>query len=131
MNTLSDGVTTVILPNDLLRTDEYSWSPIRQSQSFTLGGALWVDESIALVGEPITLAAGDDYGFMTRGEFSQLRALASQSEKTWTLTYRGIAYDVIWRHSDAPALSARDLIDYADPLPTDIVIPTLKFTRIS
>lgn len=129
--TLSDGVLVIDLPADLLRTDEHGWSPVRQSQDLTLEGALWVDESIAQAGEPITLEGGATYGHMLRSELAQLRAAADQKGKSWTLTYRGEEFTVIWRHSDAPALVARDLINYSDPLPTDFVVPTIKFTRIS
>jgi len=130
--TLTDGVVTVTLSDDLLRIDEHAWSPVRQSVSPTLTGALFIDVSVMQAGEPITLAgAADSSGAITRAQFAQLRALADVAGKTYTLTYRGTAYEVVWRHEDAPALDARDLIDYADPIASDWVVPTLKFTRIS
>ncbi len=133
--TLSNGTTTISLTEDLLRTDEHGWSPVRQSITPTLTGAIWIDVSVTQAGEPITLAGGRDgdgfpYGIITRSQFAQLRAMADAAGQTYTLTLQGIAYQVVWRHEDAPALDGQDLIDYADPTPEDWVIPTLKFTRI-
>lgn len=128
---LTDGTTTVTLTADLLRTDQHAWSPVRQAVTATLTGALWIDVSEMQAGEPITLSgSADNAGAITRAQFAQLRALANMPGQVFTLTYQGAAYQVMWRHEEPPALDARDLIDYADPLPTDWVIPTLKFTRI-
>ena len=134
--TLSDGVTTVTLPDDMLMQDEHSWSPVQQTTSYTLTGALWVDTSVRQAGRPITLAGGRDsdgyvYGFMSRADFAAHRALADIPGKVFTLTWRGTAYQVIWRHDDPPALDARDIVDYTDPQPTGYVIPTYKFTVVS
>lgn len=131
MTILSDGLTALTLPDDLLRIDEHDWSPVHQAVTPTLTGALWIDVSSMQAGEPITLAGGQDYGLITRAEFAQLRALADVAGKVCSLTLRGSTYSVMWRHEDSPALSARDWIDYADPDPADWVIPTLKFTRIA
>ncbi len=134
--TLTDGITTVTLTDDLLRTDEHAWSPVRQSIAPTLTGALFIDVSVMQAGEPITLAGGIDrdgfpYGIITRADFATLRGLADLPGQVFTLTYRGFPHIVVWRHEDAPALDARDLIDYADPVESDWVVPTLKFTRIA
>lgn len=133
--TLTDGTTTVTLPAELLRTDEYGYSPVRQSVTPTLTGALWVDVSTMQTGEPITLAGGRDdngvYGAITRTQLATLRAMADQPGQPHTLTYRGQAYTVIWRHHDAPAVSAEDVVPFSDLLHSDFVIPTLKFTMIS
>lgn len=133
--TLTDGVTTWALPDDLVRIDEHSHSPVRQTITPTLTGALWIDVSEMQGGEPITLRgvqAGDFYfGEITRSLFDQLRAAADVPGQIYTLTWRGTAYQVIWRHEDAPALDAEGVTDYYDPAPTDLVIPTLKFTRIN
>ena len=134
--TLSDGVTTVTLSADLLPQEEHAWSPVQQATSYTLTGALWVDVSAKQAGRPITLAGGTDpdgsvYGITTRADYAAHRALADMPGQVFTLTWRGVAYQVIWRHEDPPALDARDLVDYADPAPTEYVLPTYKFTVIS
>lgn len=133
--TLSDGVTTLTLPPGLVRMDSHSWSPVRQSVSPTIEGALWIDVSTLQAGEPITLAGGMSgdlaWGVMSRGEYAALRAMADQGGQIFTLTYLGEVLQVIWRHEDAPALDAVDLTPFADPISTDPVVPTLKFTRIS
>lgn len=133
--TIANGQTDITLPADLLRTDAHGWSPVRQSVDITLDGALWIDVSVAQAGEPITLAGGQSgemyWGAMTRAEFAQLRALANAPGQSYTLTYLGVAYQVVWRHHDAPALDAVDVIDYSDPTAAELVLPILKFTVIS
>ena len=135
MTTLSDGTTTITLPDDLLRTDEYGYSPVRQSVTPTLTGALWVDVSTLQTGEPITISGGRDdngvYGAITRTQLAALRAMANQPGQPHTLTYCGQAYTVIWRHHDAPAVAAEDVVPFSDLSQSDFVIPTLKFTVIS
>lgn len=133
--TLTDGITTWTLPDDLQRVDEHGFSPVRQSVTPTLDGALWIDVSTLQAGEPITLRGvqvGDFYfGEMTRADFAQLRVAANVAGQVFTLTWRGEEMDVIWRHDESPALSAEDITDYSDPAPTDLVVPILKFTRIA
>lgn len=133
--TLTDGVTTWALPDDLIRVDEHSYSPVRQAVTPTLEGALWIDVSTMQAGEPITLRGeqvGNFYfGEITRDLFAQLRATSNVPGQIYTLTWRGTAYQVIWRHEEAPALSAEGVTDYSDPAPTDLVVPILKFTRVA
>ncbi len=135
MITLTDGTTTVTLPPDLLRTDDYGYSPVRQAVTPTLTGALWVDVSTMQTGEPITLAGGRDdngvYGVIPRSQLAILRAMSNRPGQPHTLTYRGQAYTVIWRHHDAPAIAAEDVVPFSDLADADFVIPTLKFTVIS
>lgn len=132
--TLSDGAAiTIPLPDTLRRTDSYGWSPVRQSVTPTLDGALWIDVSTMQAGEPITLAGGRSgewiWGEMTRSAFAALQVQADRAGQQFVLSWQGETMDVIWDHASG-ALSADDVIAYADPGPDDIVIPTLKFIRI-
>lgn len=133
--TLAYGATTIALPVGLVRTDEYAYSPVRQTVTQTLDGVPWVDVSAAAAGEPITLAGGRSgaaiWGDMTRAAYAALRIVANLPGQVFTLTFNGVAYTVIWRHEEPPALDAKDLVDYADPGPDDLVIPTLKFTCVA
>ena len=133
--TISDGTLTVTLTDELLRTDEYGYSPVRQAVTPTLTGALWVDVSTMQTGEPITLAGGRDgtdvYGAITRAQLATLRNMANQPGQPHTLTYRGQAYTVIWRHHDGGAIAADDVVPFSDLALSDYVIPTLKFMVIS
>lgn len=131
--TISDGITVLTLPDTLLRTDEFSWSPISQSATRTLDGGLWIDQSVATVGEPITLQGGRDsgdvHGEMTRSDLAALAALLNQPGVHLQLTFRGTTYDVVPRH-DATALDAVDVFQVSDPQPTDWVIPTIRLMTI-
>lgn len=132
--TLSDGASiTLTLPDTLLRTDDLSWSPVRQSVTPTLDGGLWIDVSSLQAGEPMTLAGGrsgeEVWGEMTRAEYAALRVQANRPGHQFTLTWRGESIPVIWDHASG-ALSANEVVGYSDPGAADLVIPTLKFIRI-
>jgi hypothetical protein len=130
---LSDGTTTVTLPDDLVRTDEHSYSPVRQAVTQTLSGGIWVDVSVALAGEPITLVGGINgetyWGDVSRETYAQLRTFADVPGQEYMLIWRGQTYTVLFRHEDPPALDGTDLIDYNTSDPADRIIINLKFTR--
>lgn len=134
MTTISNGTTTLTLPADLLRRDEYAYSPVRQAATPTLTGAVWIDVSVASAGEPITLAGGREggnvFGTMTRAEFAALRALADVPGASYTLVWQGTPRTVVFRHNDTPALDAEPVTDYSDPSDADDVIPTIKMMVI-
>ena len=128
--TLSDGTTTLTLDPDLDWSDEYAWSPVVQNSSYSLTGALIVQVSTRQAGRPITLAGADDRGWMDGTVIAQLQAWAAVAGKTLTLTLRGVAYSVMLRHQDAPAVEATPVVGYSDPNSNDWYVATLKFMVI-
>ena len=119
MNTLD----AIPLSDDLVWTEELDWLPVEQSTDYTIGGSLVIQEAIKLAGRPINLN-----GVVPRALLLSLRAAASQPI-AHTLTINGTAYAVRWRYSDS-ALTARALVDYADPTDDDLYDVTLRFVEI-
>lgn len=129
--TLSDGTTTVSLPADLYWGDEHAWHPVLQSVERSLTGALIIDAATLQAGRPITLAPADETSaWMPLTTLEQLRTWADVPLKQLTLTIRGVAHTVIWRHDDPPALSAEPLVQFNDTLPSDWYLATLKFMKV-
>lgn len=129
--TLAVGATSVALSPDLHWTDEFDWHPVEQRVERSLTGALLVDTMAATGGRHITLGPKDDQAaWMPRSAIAQLQAWAATAGQQMTLTLRGTPYTVLWRHHDAPALSAEPVIDYADPANDDWYRATLKFMVI-
>lgn len=72
-------LNTVQLPDDLLWVDEFNWSPVKTKQDVTLAGTLLLQNSQQFGGRPITLASGEDYGWVPRSTLLALQALRDAS----------------------------------------------------
>lgn len=83
--TLSNGTTTLALP-DLIWEDEGHWDPLAQSRTYSLTGALVIEEAGRLAGRPVTLAGGASFAWLTRADVALLRALGATAGATLTLT---------------------------------------------
>jgi len=131
MTTLSDGTTTVSFTDDLIWADEFAWAPVEQSVDRTITGALIVQTAARTAGRPITLAAEDDgSGWITRGALDQFKTWAAIPGRQMTLTYRGEAHTVIWRHQDT-AIDASPVVFFAGPVQTgDYYRATLRLMEI-
>ena len=130
MTTLSDGTSTVTFTDDLQWADEFAWAPVAQSAERTITGALSVQVAAMTAGRPITLAAdGEDAGWLTRAQLDAMRGWADIAGKVLTLTYRGVARSVMWRHQDT-AIDASPVVPFADVQAGDFYRATLRFMEI-
>lgn len=106
---------TLALPDGLIWSDEQEWSPIDQETSYSLTGALIVEEAAKLAGRPITLAGQTDglahTAWISRANLSLLRAALDTPLAQFTLTlHDGRTFSVIPRRDGNGPLDA-------DPLP--------------
>ena len=102
------------LPQDLEWVDEFTWSPVQQSVTTTLSGALVVQESLQKKGRPITLQGKDDMGWVQRtlGEsLMQMRDIAGMVMRLQYVLWNGTEYlnvlhdyQVMFRHFDPPVV---------------------------
>ena len=130
MITLSDGTTTVTLHNDLYWSDEHNWHPVEQTKAYTLTGALIVMSGYRASGRPITLEPEDDgSAWMQLSSVSQLRNWAAVPGKVLTLTLRGIAHSVLFRHEDG-GLEAIPVKHQNDVASTDYYRCVLRLLEI-
>lgn len=104
--TISDGTTTVTLPDSLEWVDEFNFSPVTQDVKRTIGGSLVVNEGELLFGRPITLQGGENV-WTTRLVMKQIQTLASVPGKELVLTLAdGQTFDVIFRRDDGNPFSS-------------------------
>ncbi|MBB5204400.1 hypothetical protein HNQ51_001714 [Inhella inkyongensis] len=129
--TLSDGITLVDLPADLYWADELSWSAVTQTVEHSLTGALIVQFGTRQAGRPITLQPPEEgkSSWISRAALQQLQVWAQLPGQALTLTLRGLARQVIWRHQDG-ALEPRPVQHFADVAPDDAYTATLRFMEI-
>lgn len=130
MITLTRSGTTLTLPAGMEWTDEFSWSPVVQESSFSLSGAMVVETAVKLAGRPITLTSSDDRGWLPFSDVETLRAWSAMAGAEMTLTIRGLARQVVFRHQDAPAVEAFPILFKADYQPGDWWRVNLKFMEV-
>ena len=130
--TLVDGTTTLTLNPDLYWSDENTWHPVQQAVERTITGAQVIQVAGMTKGRPITLEPIDDEAaWMTLTGVTALRNWAAVPGKTMTLTLRGKAREVIFRHQDG-GFEARPVIQYRDghELPADFYLCTIRLMEI-
>lgn len=109
-----DKQGTLALHAQYYWSDEYEWSPIKQSEPvYTLSGAMDIQQGTMLAGRPITLDS--THARIKRSEVELLQAWASVLEMIMTLTHPdGRTFDVMFA---ATALS--DIVDIKNYRPSD------------
>lgn len=131
-HTASDtSVTSVTLPDALNWVDEYTYSPVQQTHTYTTTGALLIEEATRQAGRPITLEGATDRTWCTRALVDQLHTWARTPSTVLTLTLRGTARQVIFDHTKEP-LQGLPVLFYQDDsiAAADWYIPTLRFLEL-
>lgn len=119
------------LPSTLDWTDEFYYSPIQQSKTWTTTGAMLVDESIKQAGRTITLQGAVDRGICLRPLVQALQAWSVLPNFVMQLQIRGIFHTVIFDHEKG-ALEGLPLIFLEDgSVDSDtIYYVSLKFVEL-
>ncbi len=130
---LPDGAA-LVLPDDLLWSDEHSWSPTVASVSYLITGALLVQTATRQAGRPITLEAPPDMAWVRRSTVEQLRAWAaeplSENSGRFRLTLLdGRTFTVAFRHSET-ALEAEPVLGIPARSDDDFYRLTLRLLEI-
>jgi len=139
LTNLTDGVS-LALPDDLLWSDEHSWSPAVASVSYLITGALLVQSAVRQGGRPITLVGAADMAWVTRATVEQLHAWASvplgasiplgASDGRFTLTLADArAFTVAFRHAEV-AIESEPVKGIPARLATDFYRITLRLMQV-
>lgn len=116
--TLTNGSTTLDLPEDLIWSDELTWSAVSQKTERGIFGTLIVDAMARNGGRPITLQGGGNSAWVARGTLRALKAWSDVPGLRLILLIREVSFDVIFDHGDAEetrAMAMQAVIDYSDP----------------
>lgn len=127
--TLAYSGTTLTLDPDLYWPDEHSWQPVEQTMQRTVTGAIVVSIGERLAGRPITLQPDENCAWMPKSLLDQLKAWAAVPGREMTLTLRGVAYQVMFRHQDG-AIEATPIVQYNDVDAADWYLITLRFMEV-
>ncbi|QNT25229.1 hypothetical protein [Ralstonia solanacearum] len=133
LKNLSDEVA-LLLPDDLLWTDEHAWTPAVASTSYLITGALLIQSATRQAGRPITLAGAADMAWVTRATVEQLSAWAAVpvggTTGRFALTLAdGRSFTVAFRHAETP-IESEPVLGFPARADTDFYRLTLKFLEL-
>ncbi len=133
LKNLSNEVA-LLLPDDLLWSDEHAWSPAVASTSYLITGALLIQSATRQAGRPITLVGAPDMAWVTRATVELLRAWAAIpvgiTTGRFALTLKdGPSFTVAFRHTET-AIEAEPVLGIPARADTDFYRLTLRFLEI-
>ena len=119
-------------PSQLFWVDEYKWTPVIQSQEYSISGALIVEEWVKQAGRPITLTGGDDRVWVSKNTVAEIQTLLELPGKTITLQLGdGRTFQVIFDNSNGPAFESEPLWSlFPSPINNPYIIKSLKFIMV-
>ena len=134
---LKDTVTNEedTLPNGLLWTDEFNWTPVRATNTYALSGALIIEQGKRLAGRPISLEAPqDDMAWVSRGLVQTLREWSERLNRRFLLTLEypadNRAFTVVFDCSSDP-IGAEPVKGFASHATADEFRVSLKFIEVT
>jgi hypothetical protein len=133
LKNLFSGVT-LTLPDDLLWSDEHSWSPVVSSVSYLVTGALVVQSATRQAGRAITLVGAADMAWVSRASVNVLRDWAALPldavSGRFRLTFSDARlFTVAFRHGEG-AIEAEPVTGFPARSDADFYRITLKLMQI-
>ena len=133
LKNLATGVV-LLLPDDLLWSDEHSWSPATASVSYLITGALLVQSAVKQAGRPITLTGAADMAWVTRSCVETLydwaaAPLGADSGRFELTLFDTRIFTVAFRHAEVP-IEAEPVTGFTARSNADFYRITLKLMQI-
>lgn len=126
---LLDG-TSLLLPDDLLWTDEHAWTQAASRIEYLLTGALLVESAARQAGRPITLTGPSDMAWVRRSLVNTLHSWAQAPNERFTLELSdGRIYTVAFRHHES-ALEAEPVLGFPARGPDDRYRLSLRLIEV-
>ena len=126
------SLDSINLPEDLWWSDETDWTPVAQATEYGTTGALLVDVSTKLAGQPITLVGDDQTAWVTRATVLSLQELAADPGLEMTLVLHGRTFTVIFSHEGGKPIDAEPVVRISPPQDSDYyIIRALRFLALS
>ena len=103
----------IVLPADLIWLDEYKWSGVAQQEDVMADGSVVVQADAQQTGRNITLAGGDNFGWIDKSALEQLRGLAATAGREMTLILNdGSSRNVVFT---GDRMTADQVYEHSDP----------------
>lgn len=120
----------IILPNSLQWTDEYQSDPVSQSVKRTLAGSIVVYHGVNRNGRPISLESTVDSGWMKKSVVDQVKLISLVAGGVYSLTIRGVTYNVMFRHHERNAFEATPIIPSNVPVADDYYLVKIRLMTV-
>ena len=124
----------LLLPDDLLWSDEHNWSPATASVSYLITGALLVQSALRQAGRPMTLTGAQDMAWITRSCVETLydwaaAPLGADSGRFELTLHDARVFTVAFRHAEVP-IEAEPVTGFTARSSADFYRVTLKLMQI-
>lgn len=132
---LIDQVTLaeLLLPNDLLWSDEFDWAPVEATNTYTLTGSLIIEQGTKQAGRSIVLTAEADMAWVTRTTVQTLRNWAAIAGRQFKLVFQYPSdtrqFFVVFNHASEP-VSASPVKGFPGHADGDWFRVSLKFLEV-
>ena len=129
--TLTYNGTTAHISDRLDWQDEFGWSPVDQTTSYSTTGALLVDVALKQAGRPITLVGTETAAWISRALCSTLQAWAELPGIQLTLVLRGQSRQVMFDHAKG-GFTGQPVWKLQDGEQSDeqLYLPTFRFLEV-
>lgn len=117
------------LPDDLIWIDEFDWTPVEQTQTYSITGALIIESGTKQAGRVMTLKGDNDAGLITRATLKSLYSKLNNSSMVLILNDNR-AFNVVFNHKTKP-IDAKQQIDYSTPDDADLYTLSLSLLILS
>lgn len=130
----AESPIVMTLPDDLLWSDEFKWSPVSQVRTYTLTGAMILEVGTKLAGRPITLEAPADMAWVPRSTIEILRIWSGMAGRTFTLTFTyptdTRSFTVVFDQSGNAPIEGGPVMGFPTHKTTDWFIVKLKLIEL-
>lgn len=116
------------LPADLIWIDEFDWTPIQQTQTYSITGALIIECGTKQAGRPITLSGDANSGLISRADLKILQTKLTAATPLVLTLNDARTFNVIFNHTQKP-IESKPWIDYSTPDDSDL--HTLKISLLA
>lgn len=128
-HTLTFSGTTIVLPQHLLWTNEFSWLPVSMAAPrYSVTGALLLESGLRQAGRPIEL--GGESGWVLRSTLLSLRDWAAVPGRQFALVVRDEPARTVRFDHAAGAIVADPVVEFSDPAPSDFYRLVLRFIEV-
>jgi len=127
---MSLTLDNIEIQKDFVWVDEFDFTPIEQSETRTLTGALVLETAVKQKGRPITIAEGDKPARVLRSVVNTLDALLALN-KVMDLTLQdGRTFRVRFKHNDGKPIESKPHIYFDVMDDNDYYTLTLKLIEV-
>ena len=127
-----NSLDAVEFPKDMYWVDEFLWTPVEQTEDYSVTGSLLIDSGVKQAGRPITIQPfSNAYSWVKRSVVLQLQALSEIQDKEMTLTLDdGRTFTVRFRHGDGKPFEARPRFHVFPPQDEDYYMIILRLMEV-